>query len=121
MRETDLRNGIVLAHSHGPTRLWRQSAGMAWVGRVKKRFANGDVLLEAARAITMGIDGMSDLGGITTGGIAVQIEVKLPGHNTNKDRLASQLRWISICRSLGARAGMAESIEEARDIIDGRA
>lgn len=119
MTETDLRNEIVIALSRGPTRLWRQSAGIAWVGHVKKRFSNGDVILAGARPITLGIDGMSDLGGITTGGQAVQIEVKLPGHKTNKDRLASQLRWLSVCRSLGARAGMVESVQEARDILAG--
>jgi hypothetical protein len=115
----------ILALSRGPTRLFRQQSLMSWAGRILSR-THDTITLYKPRAITVGVPGMADIGGLTsvvitadmvgqTIGVAVQIEAKGP-----KTRIEQEQRdYLAMCVRLGARAGIARSVEEAQRIIGG--
>lgn len=121
--ESSLYGEIMRALSRDATRLFRQQSGLFWTGRVIEHTAQRVVLLNP-RAVKVGTPGMSDLGGITsviitpdmvgrTVGIDVQIEVK-----SNRGRVTpEQAAYLSTLQSLGARAGIARSVDDAARII----
>ena len=119
MSEREIKTAILLNCSKGNTRLFRVNAGIAWAGQVVNRTAN-TVTIKNPYPITLGEEGMSDLLGITDEGKFVAVEVKKPGHKTDKRRLDSQMRFISMILRLGGRAGIAESVEDALGIIKGK-
>ncbi len=125
MSESPLYGEIMLAVSNGDTRLFRQQAGLFWTGKIIEQTAERLTLLYP-RAVKVGAPGLSDLGGVTSViitpemigqhvGIDVQIEVKTGRRRTTPEQAA----YISIMRSLGARAGIAHSVEDAQAIING--
>ena len=125
MTESSLYPAILAACSRGPTRLFRQHSTLAWAGRVLNR-THDTLTLYRPHAIHFGAPGMADFGGITavlvtpdmvgqTIGVRLDIEVKGP-----KTRVLPEQRdYIATMQRLGARAGIARSVEEAARIISG--
>lgn len=125
MTESALYPQIMQAFSRGPTRVFRQNAGTAWQGKIIEQ-STSRLVLAYPRAIRLGSPGMADLGGLTSVvitpdmvgqliGVDVQIECKFgTGRLT-----AEQAAYIQMIRTLGGRAGIARSVEDAERIIDG--
>jgi len=114
--EADLSRTIQLDLSHGGTRLFRQHVGVFWAGTVVNR-VGGNITLANAYAVHVGTAGMSDLYGLTDGGIFVSLEVKNPGARTDPGRLADQIRWCALIASLGGRSGIVDNLEAARKVV----
>ena len=123
MSETELYAEIMGALSRGNTRIFRQNAGFAWQGQVIEQSAHRLVLAHP-RAIKLGCAGMADLGGITSliitpemvgqrVGVDVQIEVKFGTGRPTREQTA----YLETMKSLGACAGIAHSVEDARRIL----
>lgn len=126
MTESALYGEILRAHSHGPTRLFRQHSVMAWAGKIVSRTANTVTLLHPY-PIKVGTPGISDLGGLTCVlitpemigqhvGIYLAIEAKFGRGRATTE----QADFIAMVRGLGGRAGIARSADEAARIIEGR-
>ena len=114
--ERDIQNQILIALSHGPTRLLRINAGVAWQGRVLQH--NRDLLVLAhPRALRLAAPGVSDLIGWTEGGRFVAVEVKGPRGRVTDEQAA----FIELVRRSGGLAGVARSVDDARAILEGRA
>lgn len=125
MTESALYPQIMQAFSRGPTRVFRQNAGTAWQGKIIEQSASR-LVLAYPRAIRLGSPGMADLGGLTSVvitpdmvgqliGVDVQIECKFGAGRLT----AEQAAYIQMIRTLGGRAGIARSVEEAGRIITG--
>ena len=112
--ERDTQAAILLALSHGPTRLLRINAGVAWQGTVIERTQHR-LVLARPYAIRLAAPGVSDLLGWTEHGRFVAIEVKA-GRRQPTDEQAA---FIELVRRSGGLAGVARSVEEARAILDG--
>ena len=111
-------------------RLFRQNAGMGWVGKPERiyqvrtvKVGPGDVVLRNARPFHAGHEGMSDLGGWTpveitadmvgtTVAVYAQVEVKEKARPT-----AEQLAWIAAVNKAGGRAGIAHDETELANIL----
>lgn len=113
MTEADLQQEIRLL-STGNVRLFRFQCGIF-------ELADG-------RRITVGVPGMSDLIGYVSKTITPQmvgqrvaiytaLEVKAPGHRTNKDRLEKQLAFIETVKSHGGIAALVDSVEQAKELL----
>ena len=114
--ERDIQTSILLALSHGPTRLLRINAGVAWQGTVIERTEHR-LVLARPYAIRLAAPGVSDLIGWTEGGRFVAIEVKAPRGRLTDEQAA----FIELVRRSGGLAGVARSIDDARAILEGRA
>lgn len=123
MSEMNILRSILLACSRGPTRLFRQQVGQAWVG-VSRRFSRaetvlvqpGDVLIRQARPFNVGMPGLSDLGGwVTRDGVAVYtaIEVKTATGRVSPE----QQNFIDVVNAAGGIAGVARSVEDAQRLL----
>jgi hypothetical protein len=123
--ESSLYAQIIGALSRGNTRIFRQNAGFAWQGQVIEQSAHRLVLAHP-RAIKLGCAGMADLGGITSViitpemigrrvGIDLQLEIKSARGRPTQE----QANYISTMQALGARAGIARSVEDACRIVAG--
>ena len=115
MSERDIQNQILLALSHGPTRLLRINAGVAWQGTVIERTQHR-LVLARPYAIKLAAPGVSDLIGWTAGGRFVAIEVKA-GRRQPTDEQAA---FLDLVLRSGGLAGVARSVADARAIIEGR-
>ena len=113
--ERDIQTSILLALSHGPTRLLRINAGVAWQGIVIEHTQHR-LVLARPYAIRLAAPGVSDLIGWTEGGRFVAIEVKAPRGRVTDEQAA----FIELVRRSGGLAGVARSVEDARAIIEGR-
>lgn len=115
MREQEIQNRIREAlNPYG--RFFRINVGQAWTGETVIQLQDGDVLIKNARPFSTGIPkGSSDLFGVTNSGQAVFIEVKTPTGRVRPE----QEQFLSVMRSLGARAGIARSVEDAIKIVEG--
>lgn len=125
MSESDLYPEIIAAHSHGPTRIFRQQSALAWAGRVINRTPTTITILHP-HAMKIGVPGISDLGGLTsvevtaadigrTLALYVAIECKAGRARPTEEQAA----FVAMVRRLGGRAGVARSVEEAGIIIRG--
>lgn len=125
MSESQLLADILLAHSRGPVRLWRQNAGRAWQGKIISQDRHR-LVLSPYRAVKLGPEGLSDLGG----GVSVTITEAMVGQSVMiyagvegkmaKGRVSPEQRsFIDTVRSMGGRAGVARSVEDARLILIG--
>ena len=112
--ERDIQNQILIALSHGPTRLLRVNAGVAWQGTVIERTEHR-LVLARPYAIRLAAPGVSDIIGWTEGGRFVAIEVKAPRGRLTDEQKA----FIDLVRRSGGVAGVARSVEEARAILEG--
>ena len=113
--ERDIQSTILVALSHGPTRLLRINAGVAWQGTVIERTQHR-LVLARPYAIRLAAPGVSDLIGWTEGGRVVAIEVKA-GRRQPTDEQAA---FIELVRRSGGLAGVARSVEDAWAILEGR-
>ena len=114
--ERDIQTSILLELSHGPTRLLRINAGVAWQGTVIER-TQQRLVLARPYAIRLAAPGVSDLIGWTEGGRFVAIEVKGPRGRVTDEQAA----FLDLVRRSGGLAGVARSVEEARAILEGHA
>ena len=112
--ERDIQSAILLALSHGPTRLLRINAGVAWQGTVIERTQHR-LVLARPYAIKLAAPGVSDLIGWTEGGRFVAIEVKGPRGRITDEQAA----FLDLVRRSGGLAGVARSVADARAIIEG--
>ena len=113
--ERDIQSAILIALSHGPTRLLRINAGVAWQGTVIERTPQR-LVLARPYAIRLAAPGVSDLIGWTEGGRFVAIEVKAPRGRLTDEQAA----FIELVRRSGGLAGVARSVDDARGILEGR-
>ena len=124
MNETGIQRLIQTECTSKTIRLWRNTQGQAWVGNVT-HCANGDVLIKNPVRITFGLGvGSSDLIGLKsiiirpemvgmTKAIFAGIEVKsATGRVTDEQDSYIKMLW-----SMGALAGVARSVEDARRIL----
>ena len=114
MSERDIQAAILLELSRGPTRLLRVNAGVAWQGTVIERTQHR-LVLARPYAIRLAAPGVSDLIGWTEGGRFVGLEVKGPRGRVTDEQAA----FLELVRRSGGLAGVARSVEEAREILDG--
>ena len=125
MAESDLYAPILSTLSRGPTRLFRQQSMLAWAGKILSRTASTITLIHP-QAVKLGTPGIADLGGLTSVAITPEmigstiaqylaIELKFGRGQPTEEQAA----FIAMVRSLGGRAGIARSVEDARLIISG--
>ena len=112
--ERDIQSTILVALSHGPTRLLRINAGVAWQGTVIERTPER-LVLARPYAIRLAAPGVSDLIGWTEHGRFVAIEVKA-GRRRPTDEQAA---FLDLVRRSGGLAGVARSVADARAILEG--
>ena len=121
--ETRICQEIRLALSHGPVRLFLNPVGEGWLSKTK---TPGAWYIRYGLAVSS-----ADLVGIKsvvvtpemvgkTIGIAVSIEVKTPGGSTARKRKIGQGAWRTMVQRLGGIAGQAQSVEEARKILENK-
>jgi hypothetical protein len=136
--EHPIQQRILLACGTGDQRLWRNNVGTGWTGNATRvNLGNvralaaglrpGDVVIRAARPLHAGLCvGSADAVGLVSVqvrpdllgqrlGVFCGVEVKRPGGRSTPQ----QRDWVATIRSLGGRAGFAESVEQARDIMAG--
>lgn len=135
MSETDLMRALQKQATKLGARLFRQNAGMGWIGAAVK-FSDrrnftaepGDVLIRNARPFHAGVQGMSDLGGW----VPVEITADMVGQRiavyaavevkTKRGRATEQQRaFIDAVRGSGGYAGVARDNDDLTDILCGRA
>ena len=126
MNEHDTQSMIRAELSHWGT-FFRSNVGTGWTGNEIKKTTDGGVYIPNARPMASGLPpGYSDLSGVVpvvitqdmvgqTIGVAAFIEVKTP---TGRIR-PEQQHFIDFMRSIGARAGIARSVEQAVNIARG--
>ena len=114
MSERDTQTSILRELAHGPTRLLRINAGVAWQGTVIERTPQR-LVLARPYAIRLAGPGVSDLIGWTEGGRFVAIEVKASRGRVTDEQAA----FIELVRRSGGFAGVARSVDDARAIIEG--
>lgn len=121
-----LTNEIRNAVSRVGARLFVMTTGKFWAGQVAGRTAEGDLILRNARLVNVGFEGLSDLAGYTpvmitqdmvgrTLPVLSLVEVK-----AGKDRpTPKQLQVIDVVKRAGGRAGIARSVNDALEIVNG--
>lgn len=126
MNEHDLQSLIRVALSTEGT-FFRSNVGTGWTGDTVIKQQNGDIFIKKARPFSSGmVVGFPDIFGAVpvtitpdmvgqTVAIFAGIEVKTP---TGRIR-PEQQHFIDFMRSIGARAGIARSIEQAVNIARG--
>lgn len=112
--EGRLMREIQVALSQAGHRLVRVNAGRGWVGPTQ-RHSDGSVTIKHAQPFVGVPEGVSDLIGCARDGAFVAIEVK-----TQKGRPTDrQTAYVEMIRSLGGRAGVARTVDEALAIAAG--
>ena len=114
-KETKIQRLVMLALSEAGCIVWRNETSGAWVGKTLHK--SGDqVTLGNARLIRFGLAiGSSDVIGITPDGRFLAIEVKTTTGRATKEQLA----FINAVNKSGGVAGIARSVEDAINIING--
>ena len=106
--EGRLMREIQVALSQAGHRLVRVNAGRGWVGPTQ-RHNDGSVTIKHAQPFVGVPEGVSDLIGCACDGAFVAIEVKTAkGRPTER-----QTAYVEMIRSLGGRAGVARTVDEA--------
>jgi hypothetical protein len=121
--QNDMRNALA-----GEAFLFRANVGQGWTGNRVKHLPTGAVLIEDPRPFSTGLPtGFADLFGfvpvvITRDmvGMTVAIFVAAEVKSTNGKRRDAQIRFIAAVQNNGGRAGFARTVDEARDIIQGK-
>lgn len=109
MTEGDVKNAIMLELSKRGCKIFNRPTGNFYI-----KTAQGEY-----KPIKVNVRGASDLQGHRPDGRAVYLEVKKPGHKTNNQHLEEQSNFLEQMRKSGALAGMAESVEQAVEIVFG--
>ncbi|TGE35898.1 VRR-NUC domain-containing protein [Desulfosporosinus fructosivorans] len=96
--------------------LFRVNVGSGWTGSKIIKNKDGSITILNPRPFNTGVpDGFPDLVGVLPGGKALFVEVKaLKGKPS-----AEQINFISQALKTGACAGVARSIEDVINIING--
>ena len=128
MSEHVIQQQILLAHSSGTTRLWRNNVGTGWAGQatkvtggnlraVSQALRPGDVVIRQGRPLHAGLCvGSSDLIGYRqVNGIAqfVALEVKSATGRATKE----QVQFLDHIQAAGGLAGIARSVDDAAAIL----
>jgi hypothetical protein len=136
--EHGIQQRILLSCGSGDSRLWRNNVGSGWTGQatrvndqnrrsVAAALRPGDVVIRAGRILHAGLCvGSADAVGLVSVlvtpehvgqrlGVFCGVEVKRPGGPAT----AGQRDWVSLIRRMGGRAGFAESVEQAQEILSG--
>lgn len=124
MTETDLQRQIQIELSDENTRLLRNTVGFGWQGD-NFTIRKGRLVAGVARPVTFGLGpGTSDLVGprsviITPEMIGRRIAVfaVVEVKDAKKRATQEQMQFLSAMTDLGALAGVARSVEEARRIV----
>ena len=128
MSEHVIQQQILLAHSSGTTRLWRNNVGTGWAGQATKVTGGnlraiaaglrpGDVVIRQGRPLHAGLCvGSSDLIGYrVVDGVAqfVALEVKsATGRPT-----AQQVQFLDHITGAGGCAGVVRSVDDASALL----
>lgn len=122
--ETSLHRSVMLALSDVHTRAWRNNNGVGWQGS-SFTIRNRRLVQGAARYVRYGLaPGSSDVIGVRT----MQVTANMVGKRvavplmietkTEDQRLSTdQKSWLAMAHKLGCIAGVATSVDEARQII----
>ena len=128
MSEHVIQQQILLTHSSGTTRLWRNNVGTGWAGQatkvtggnlraVSQALRPGDVVIRQGRPLHAGLCvGSSDLIGYRqVDGIAqfVALEVKSATGRATKE----QVQFLDHIQAAGGLAGIARSVDDAAAIL----
>ena len=128
MSEHVIQQQILLAHSSGTTRLWRNNVGTGWAGQatkvtggnlraVSQALRPGDVVIRQGRPLHAGLCvGSSDLIGYRqVDGFAqfVALEVKSATGRATKE----QVQFLDHIQAAGGLAGIARSVDDAAAIL----
>lgn len=106
---------IILEASRLGHRLFRVNTGLYWSGDVASH-EGSTVVLTKARRIRAGLaTGGADIIGIAKDGTFISLEVKAGKTPTTDEQKA----WAVMVRSLGGRAGIVRTLDEARAVLDG--
>ena len=109
---SELIRDIIAEFSHGDTRLFVANTGVAWQGNLISK-THDRIVLAHPRPVHFGAVGMSDIIGLSAGGIYTAIECK-----TGKARpTTDQASFLDMVRRLGGRAEIARSVTDADRII----
>lgn len=121
--EAQLVADVLLACGRGDTRLWRFNAGVSWAGTIVRRTSTHLTLMNY-HPVRLAPEGFPDTAGFTS--IVVTPEMigtriaQFLGVETKFGRnrpTETQAAFLEMARSLGARAGVAYSVEDALKII----
>ena len=129
MSEHEIQQRLLLACSRGPVRLFRNNVGTGWAGQstritpgnlraVAAQLQPGDVVIRQGRPLHAGLCvGSADLVGwrTTESGIAQFVAVEVKSERGRAS--AEQLRFIEAVRAAGGCAGIARSVEDARELL----
>lgn len=113
MSEQEIQSRIRAALSSPERIVFRTNAGEFWQGRQVYSQEFGQCVLINLRKVDGLPKGFSDLLVIDGDGVAF-IETKAPGGKASDE----QLRFLNIMSSMGHRAGIAKSVEEAIAICE---
>jgi len=110
--ERDVQAAILILLRLHPKVAWayRVNTGAMVVpedGRRKRRF------------VRFMFPGCSDIIGQMRDGRFLAIECKRPGARTDAQRLEDQAQFLALVRAHGGVAGMAFSVDQARELLDG--
>ena len=86
-----------------------------WQGEVI-RISDVILLIRSPRRISTGVPpGFSDLFVVSMGGRVSFVECKKPGGSVRPE----QTKFLEVMRQMGCRAGIARSVEDAIEIVEG--
>ncbi len=116
MIELDIMRLIQAQATTDGHRLFRNNVAKAWVGIYAGRTADGTVTLKNARPLHAGLCvGSSDLIGFTAKGRFLAVECKSAVGRPSPE----QTNFIETVRKFNGLAGLAKSISDYKDIING--
>lgn len=128
MAERDIQAAALLALSRGAVRLFRNNTGTGWAGTLIRKFQVGrwfNVELKNARPLHAGLCvGSADTIGWRTievtpamvgKRVAVFTAIEFKNRRTVTDE---QRQFLHAVKSAGGIAGVAHSVDEARDIVE---
>lgn len=112
--EGRLMRQIQCALSSAGHRLVRVNAGRGWVGPTT-RHNDGSVTIKHAQPFVGVPEGVSDLIGCASDGVFLALEIKTEIGRPSD----AQTAYINMVKSLGGRAGVARSVDDALVIASG--
>lgn len=122
--ETALHRGVMLELSDVHTRAWRNNNGAAWQGS-NFTIRNRRLVQGAARYVRYGLaPGSSDIVGlrsmqITPEMVGRRVAVSLMIETKTEDQRLSpdQKNWLAMAHGMGCIAGVATTVDDAKQII----
>lgn len=130
--DTSFLNTLLLAVSRGSTRMFRNSVGLGWIGKVERptkatqvMVFPGDIVIRKARALHAGlVAGSGDLIGWHSMviqpddvGRRVAVFVSMEAKEGTGRLSAEQKNWRDQVQDAGGIAGVVRSVDEALALI----